>query len=101
MLEHAKSHNVNLECDLCPISVEKRYNSTYALAQHKRGMHGPGWNSPCGDLNLGCDTCNQYHADKRKKGSVCKVNLLSTVRFMNNAHMQLVHLFIDSFCLSV
>ena len=78
MLEHAKSHNVNLQCDLCPLSVEKRYNSMYALAQHKRGMHGPGCNSPCGinykwkshysrHLNSGCDTCDQYHANKRKK----------------------------------
>ena len=78
MLEHAKSHNVNLQCDLCPMSVQKRYNSTYALAQHKRGMHGPGWNSPCGinfkwkshysrHLNSGCDTCDEYCANKRKK----------------------------------
>ena len=38
---------------------------------------------------------------EKKKVSVCKVNPLSTVCFMNNAYMQLVHLFIDSFCLNV
>ena len=38
---------------------------------------------------------------KGKKVSVRKVNLLSTVHFMNNAYMQLVHLFIDRFCLTI
>ena len=100
MLEHAKSHNVNLQCDLCPLSVEKRYNSTYALAQHKRGMHGPGWNSPCG-INYKWKSRYSRHLNSGCNTSVCKVNLLSTVHFMNNAYMQLVHLFIDSVVISV
>ena len=106
MLEHAKSHNVSLQCDLCPMSLGKRYNSTYALAQHQRGMHGPGWNTPCGrnykwkscysrDMKSGCASCDQYRANKRKKRYFfCKVNLSSTVHFMNNVYMRLDHLFI-------
>ena len=115
MLEHAKSHKVNLQCDLCPMSVEKRYNSRYALAQHKRGMHGPGWNSPCGinfkwkshysrHLNSGCDTCDEYHANKRKKKVfVCKVNLLRTVHCMKHVYIQLVFvsMFENIFCTTV
>ena len=47
MLEHAKSHGTSLQCELCPASTEKRYNSKYSLAQLTRGMYGRGWTSPC------------------------------------------------------
>ena len=45
---HERSHNVQIKCDLCPMSSTKIYNSQVALNQHKRGMHGPGWTTVCG-----------------------------------------------------
>ena len=43
MLVHATTHNTSIQCELCPKTSDKRYNSTYALALHTRGMHGLGW----------------------------------------------------------
>ena len=42
MLVHAATHNTSIQCELCPKTSDKRYNSTYTLALHTRGMHGPG-----------------------------------------------------------
>ena len=47
MLEHAKSHTTSLQCELCPKTTEKCYNTKYSLAQHTKGMHGGGWTAPC------------------------------------------------------
>ena len=47
MLIHTKTHNTSLQCELCPITNEKRYNSRYALGQHVQGMHKGGWDSFC------------------------------------------------------
>ena len=45
---HERSHNVQIKCDLCPMSSTKIYNNQVAVNQHKRGMHGPGWTTTCG-----------------------------------------------------
>ena len=45
---HERSHNVQLKCDLCPMSSTKIYSNQAAVNQHKRGMHGPGWTTSCG-----------------------------------------------------
>ena len=45
---HERSHNVQIKCDLCPMSSTKIYNNKVAVIQHKRGMHGPGWTTACG-----------------------------------------------------
>ena len=45
---HERSHNVQIKCDLCPMSSTKIYNNQVAVNQHKRGMHGPGWTTACG-----------------------------------------------------
>ena len=46
---HERSHNVQIKCDLCPMSCTKIYNNQVAVNQHKRGMHGPGWTTTCGE----------------------------------------------------
>ena len=77
MLEHAKSHGTSLQCELCLVSTEKRYNSKYSLAQHTRGMHGGGWTSPCKknfkwksrySRHLGsCEDCKALHKLEQRK----------------------------------
>ena len=45
---HRKTHNLLIQCDLCPETNEKRYTSIQACNLHKCGMHGPGWTAKCG-----------------------------------------------------
>ena len=45
---HQKTHGVQLHCDLCPKTSEKTFSNDVALKQHQKGMHGPGWTTPCG-----------------------------------------------------
>ena len=77
MLVHAATHNTSIQCELYPKTSDKRYNSTYALALHTRGMHGPGWTSVCG-INFKwksaftrhlkkCDTCKAAKEKQRKE----------------------------------
>ena len=77
ILEHAKSHTTSLQCELCPKSTEKHYNSKYALAQHTKGMHGGGWTVPCNDNFKWksrysrhvstCEECKQIWKQKKKE----------------------------------
>ena len=75
---HECSHNVQLKCDLCPMSSTKVYTSDVALNQHKRGMHGPGWITACGKNykwkshysrhnRSDCKRCIKQKADHRLK----------------------------------
>ena len=77
MLIHAKTHNTSLQCELCPITNKKWYNSRYALGQHVQGMHKGGWDSFCGknfkwkskySQHLKkCDTCEAEQIRKQKE----------------------------------
>ena len=72
---HQKSHGVEIACELCPVTTSKRFSNDVALSQHKRGMHGEGWTSHCGDHFKwksqytkhmgGCKRCMKYRADKQ------------------------------------
>ena len=46
---HQKTHGVELQCDLCPMNSTKTFNNDVALKQYQRGIHGPRWNTPCGE----------------------------------------------------
>ena len=46
---HQKTHGTELQCDLCLINSTKTFSNDVALKQHQRGMHGPGWTTPCGE----------------------------------------------------
>ena len=69
---HRLKHVTKLDCPQC----DKKFNSTDTLAQHKRGEHGPGWISPCGQnfkwksrcfrhANK-CDECLDVRAEQEK-----------------------------------
>ena len=72
---HQKTHGVQLHCDLCPMTSEKTFNNDVALKQHQRGMHGPGWTTPCGDYKKWksaygkhlkeCKKCMKIRADAK------------------------------------
>ena len=47
-VSYKHTHNIQLKYELCLIKSTKTCNSEITLNQHKRGMHDPGWNAPCG-----------------------------------------------------
>ena len=94
MLVHAATHNTSIQCELCPKTSDKRYNSTYALALHTQRMHGPRWTSVC-HINFKwksaytwhikkCDTCQAAKEQERKQHY-----LFDTWTFLQNISMVL------------
>ena len=65
---HAATHNTSIQCELCPRTSDKRYNSTYALALHTQGMHSPSWTSFSG-INYKWKSAYTHHI---KKCGTCK-----------------------------
>ena len=86
---HQKSHGVEIACELCPITTTKWYSNDVALSQHKRGIHGEGWTSHCGDHFKwksrytkhmgGCKRCMKYRADRQMR----RYNFLHKVDLTN------------------
>ena len=83
---HEKTHGVFMKCQLCPMTSTKTFSSKITLNLHERGMHGPGWDTPCGDKHykwkssythhvLNCKKCTKIHADQKLK----RFNFLKTV----------------------
>ena len=83
---HEKTHGVSIKCQLCPMASTKTFSSQIALNLHVRGMHGPGWDSLCGEKHykwkssytnhvLNCKKCIKIHADRKLK----RFNFLKTV----------------------
>ena len=63
---HQKTHGVELHCDLCPKTSEKTFSNDVALKQHQRGIHGPGWTTPCGAYKKWKSACGKHLKECKK-----------------------------------
>ena len=82
---HERIHGVELKCPEYPEDTKKTFSSETALNQHKRGQHGPGWDTYCqknykwkskySRHNGSCKTCIQHRAQLKLK----RYNFLSNI----------------------
>ena len=85
---HERSHGVQFKCSACPDTTTKTYSSTTSLNIHKRGMHGEGWYSPCGQ---NCKWKSMYARHIKK----CKTCIKKLADFRLNRYNFMRHIDLD------
>ena len=64
---HEKTHRVSMKCQLCPMLSTKTFPSNITLNLHVKGIHGPGWDTPCGEKHYKWKSSYTHHVLNCKK----------------------------------